>query len=261
MGIPYPDPPSSGNPERAVNPILTFLVALQFLTVSPAFIRRAFTSKELGAATAVFPIVGFLIGCLLWGVNLILNRFFPLFVASALTLLLWVLLSGALHLDGFLDTCDGLFGGLDPQQRLEIMKDERVGAFALAGGVLLILSKYAALSSMPLTRSALLLAPTLSCWAMTFAIWAFPYARPNGLGRALKDHTGWRQVGFASVFTLVVVWLVAGTSSLFACMVSMVTILLLAGFTLQRIPGLTGDVYGALNELVELAVLLFFTLK
>jgi adenosylcobinamide-GDP ribazoletransferase len=261
MGVPDPFLSQSGNSDKAVNPFLAFLVALQFLTISPPFIRRAFTSKELGASTAFFPAVGLLFGVLLWFGNLGLDQFSPSLVSAALTLLFWVLLSGALHLDGFLDTCDGLFGGQDPQERLAIMKDERVGAFALAGGVLLLLSKYAALASLHFSRPALLLAPTLGRWGMVCAIWAFPYARPSGLGRALKDYTGWRQVVFASAFAFGVAWLTAGLLGLFACLFSALAVFLLAGFTLKRIPGLTGDIYGALNELIELFVLLIFTFK
>ena len=78
-----------------------------------------------------------------------LRLVFPGSVAAALVLVAWVALTGALHLDGFLDACDGLLGGGTPEERLRIMRDERVGAFALAGGILLLLVKYSALAAVP----------------------------------------------------------------------------------------------------------------
>ena len=167
--------------------------------------------------------------------------------------------SGALHLDGFLDACDGLLGGQTPQARLEIMKDERVGAFALAGGILLLLMKYSALAGIEGISPALILAPVLSRWAMAAAIFAFPYARPEGLGKAMKDHTTMRQVLVATLFATGISVFILGWPGLAAAGLALLVMLGAARITLRRIPGLTGDLYGAINELVEAAVLLFFT--
>lgn len=240
------------------NPLVGFVVALQFLTISPAFIRRSFTPREMGQATSYFPLVGALIGAVLLGSSLLLGQFFPVTLRAALVLAVWVLLSGALHLDGFLDSCDGLFGGETPTARLEIMRDERVGAFALAGGVLLMLLKFAALSALPMRSLALVIAPTLGRWGMTLSIFAFPYARPQGLGRAMKEFTGPWQLGLGTLLAVGIAWLLAGQTGLIACPVAALITWLVAIFTLRRIHGLTGDVYGAINEVAELAVLLTF---
>jgi adenosylcobinamide-GDP ribazoletransferase len=240
------------------NPLLSFMVALQFLTISPAFIKRSFSPPELGQATGYFPIVGALIGAILWGAGLLLGQIFPATVTAALVLVIWVLSSGALHFDGFLDSCDGLFGGRTPEARLEIMKDERVGAFGLAGGVFLLLLKFAALSALPGPSVALLAAPVLGRWGMTLSIFAFPYGRAQGLGKAMKDFTSAWQVALATILALGISWLLAAQTGLLACLVAAFTTGLVAAFAVRRIPGLTGDVYGAINEMVELAVLLAF---
>lgn len=246
---------------RIDNPLQGFLVAMQFLTISPALIKRAFTERELGQATAYFPLVGACIGAVLWGANLLLGEWFSPIVRSALVLGLWVLLSGALHLDGFLDSCDGLLGGASPEARMAIMKDSRVGAFGFAGGMLLSLLKFAALSSLPDRSVALLLAPTLGRWGMAVGIFAFPYARPQGLGKAMKEFTtGW-QVGLATLFAFGFCGLLAGLTGLLAGLLAALIAWLVARFALSRIPGLTGDIYGAINELVELGVLLAFSLS
>jgi adenosylcobinamide-GDP ribazoletransferase len=243
------------------SPAAHFLIALQFLTIAPAVVKRSFTPEEMGKATAYFPLVGALIGAILVGANFLLGQIFPSPVRAALLLALWVLCSGALHLDGFLDACDGLLGGQTPQARLEIMRDERVGAFALAGGILLLLMKYSALVELTGISPALILAPVLSRWAIAAAIFAYPYARPSGLGKAMKDHTTGQQVLVGTLFAAGISVLILGWPGLAAAALALLVMLGASGFALRRIPGLTGDLYGTINELVEAAVLIFFTVK
>jgi adenosylcobinamide-GDP ribazoletransferase len=252
---PTPAQEANDSPPR---PLIALLVALQFLTISPAFIKRAFTPRELGRATGFFPLVGLVLGVFLLAANLLLAHIFMSGIRAALVLAFWVLLSGGLHLDGFLDTCDGLLGGSTPENRLEIMRDERVGAFALAGGVLLLLVKYSALLALPILSPGLWLAPVLGRWGMTAAIYFFPYARAQGLGKAMKDHTSHWEILLASLLGLAAAGLSGDLHALVACLLVAGIVWAGARFTLHRIPGLTGDIYGALNELVEVAVLLVF---
>jgi len=239
--------------------VLPFFAALQFLTVVPPVVRRAFTPHELGRAVGFYPLVGALLGLALAGLNAGLLQIFLPGVVPALVLVAWIVLTGALHLDGFLDSCDGLLGGWAPEKRLHIMRDERVGAFGLAGGVSLLLLKFTTLSTTSERALALVLAPTLGRWGMALAVVAFPYARPEGLGKAAKDHAGWRQVALATVFALATAALAGGWRGLVALAVAALTMLIVARFALARLPGLTGDLYGAICEIVELATLLFWT--
>ena len=236
----------------------SLLTAFQFLTTFPAVIRRAFSPQELGRAVGYFPLVGLALGGLLYGLENGLSLIFPESVVAVLILVTWLLLTRALHFDGFLDTCDGLFGGFTPERRLEIMRDSRVGAFGVAGGGLLLLAKYAALISLP-HLPGLVLAPVLGRWALSIAIFAYPYAREKGLGRDMKDNVRWLQVVLATTITLLTVWLFADWMGLLAFALAGVMLWLGANFILRHIPGLTGDSYGALCELIELVVLIFFT--
>ena len=236
-----------------------FLTALQFLTTLPPMLRRDSTPAEMGRAMGYYPLVGLLLGAILVGAQGLLGWLFPAQLASALLLALWVALSGGLHLDGFLDACDGLLGGTTPERRLEIMRDHRIGAFAFTGGALLLLLKFSALASLGDWRlPALLLAPALGRWTMTLAVFAFPYARPEGLGREMKAHLTWRQVLLATLAVLAAAWLLAGWRGLTACLLAALALLALARFTLTRIPGLTGDIYGAANEIIEALLLVMF---
>jgi adenosylcobinamide-GDP ribazoletransferase len=239
-----------------VSPVSAFLAALQFLTITPPIIRRPFTAAELGSGAGFYPLVGLLIGGVLFAADHFLTLILPAQVCAALTLALWIILSGALHLDGFLDACDGLLGGSTPESRLQIMRDERVGAYALAGGILLLLIKFTLLNALSNHLEALLIAPVLGRWSMAFTLYAYPYARPQGLGREIKDHTTWREINLATLTALPVAWFAGSWLGLIAFGVSFVLSWGLARFTLRRIPGLTGDIYGAVNELIEVIVLL-----
>ena len=254
------NPQDGQSPNNWDNPLTDFMVALQFLTISPSFLKRIFSAAELGRSTAYYPLVGALIGALLWLANWGLSFWFPDLMRAALVLAIWILATGALHLDGFLDSCDGLLGGFTPESRLEIMKDERVGAFGFAGGALLLLIKYSALAALPGSSPVLILAPTLSRACMPLAIYAFPYARPQGLGNAMKVHTTSRQLFLAGLTGVVIAWLTAGWCGIILLPAAAMLTWWFAQFCLQRIPGMTGDTYGALNELIELAVLLLAVL-
>ncbi len=234
------------------------MVAVQFLTIMPPLIRRPLSPAELGGAVGWFAVVGLMLGGALAGVDYVLALLWPAGVTAALLLAFWVIATGALHLDGFLDCCDGLFGGHTPEARLRIMRDERVGAYAVIGGILLLLVKYACLASLTDRVAALLVAPTVARWGMALAVVMFPYARAEGLGRDMKEHAGWRQAVLGGITALVVAALTAQWLGLFAVALAAVVAVGGAVFVLRRIPGLTGDVYGALCEMIEALTLLAF---
>ncbi len=154
--------------------MISIIAAFQFLTIFPTLIKRMFTSQEMGRAVGWFPLVGVVLGFILFGVNSSARLIFPQTVAAALTISAWIALTRFFHLDGFMDTLDGLFGGWTPERRLEIMKDSRMGAFGTIGGILVLLTQYAALSSISNLFAALLLATTLGRWASPLVIYAFP---------------------------------------------------------------------------------------
>src|SRR5687768_17475360 len=119
--------------------MVSIIAAFQFLTIFPNLVKRMFTSQEMGRAVGWFPLVGIVLGALLYSVTYAARLIFPENVSAALTVFAWVMFTRAFHLDGFMDTCDGLFGGFTPERRLEIMKDSRMGAFGVAGGILVLL--------------------------------------------------------------------------------------------------------------------------
>ncbi len=241
--------------------MIPFLAALQFLTLIPPIVKRPFTTKELGQAVGFYPLVGVIIGALLAGSHYGLNLIAPTSLTAALTLALWVLVTGALHLDGFLDSWDGIFGGFTPEKRLEIMRDERIGAFGLASGITLMLVKFSAMHDLAYATAALILIPTLSRWGVSLALFSFPYARAQGLGRDIKDNVTWQQMVLASTIALITAWFTAQWLGLIALGFTALMVWAVSRFVLSRIPGLTGDIYGALNELIEMILLVGFVIE
>ncbi|HVF25787.1 MAG TPA: adenosylcobinamide-GDP ribazoletransferase [Anaerolineales bacterium] len=239
----------------------SIIAAFQFLTISPTLIKRIFTSQEMGRAVGWFPLVGVVLGILLYGINHVAQLIFPVSVSAAITLFAWVIFTRAFHLDGFMDTCDGLFGGFSAERRLEIMKDSRMGAFGVAGGVLVLLTEYSALSASTNLFVALMLATTLGRWSSPLVIYWFPYAREDGLGIEMKRNVGWREVLLATSITSITAWLVYGWLG-FLFMVAAATIgFLVALYAMHLLPGLTGDIYGTVTTLIEMLTLIFFTIS
>ena len=229
-------------------------VAFQFLTIVPPLLRRPLAPDELGRSVAFFPLVGLLIGLLLFGLHRVLSSIFPDLLAAAMLLGVWILCSGALHFDGLLDTVDGLLGGRDAEDRMRILRDARVGSFAVAAGATVLLLKFAAIGSIE-AAGALVVAPVAGRWLTSMAVVLCSYARPAGLGRDMKDNAGWPQAAGATAIAAVTVGFLAPSVGIAATAATVVlacmSAWILVRFTLSRIPGLTGDIYGALCEVGE----------
>lgn len=234
-------------------------MALSFLTVCPAWGLKAPTQRQISNSRAFYPVVGLLLGAALAALERGAREVFPPFLTAALLVAFLAVVTRGLHLDGFMDCCDGLFGGYTRERRLEIMRDSHVGSFAVAGGAALLLVKYAALLSLlvlPLAGRAwaLMLFPLLSRWGMVAALGAFPYVRRQGLGSPFHQGHAKLATGVA-LAAAVAVALLGGPAGL-ALLAGASALALLLGCGMSRmLGGLTGDTYGAINEVVEVAVL------
>jgi adenosylcobinamide-GDP ribazoletransferase len=236
--------------------MLGLLAAFQFLTVLP--IKRGFTSAQIGRATVYFPLVGIFVGLVMAGVNYLLGWILPSAVVNILLVALLALLSGGLHLDGVADTMDGIAGHRTAEQRLEIMRDSRIGGFGAIGLGLILLIEYVSLNSVPdnLKWYILILAPALSRWAMVSAIFVYPYARPSGLGRAFKDAVSWQQLAIATLISILLSIFLLRTAGIVIMAGCWVIITGFAIYLKRQLNGLTGDTYGAINEVAMVSVFL-----
>jgi adenosylcobinamide-GDP ribazoletransferase len=215
-------------------------------------------SDHLARASRWFPVVGLGIGAALAGLDALLGLALADSSRAALVVLGGLAISGALHFDGLMDTCDGYFAPVTPARRLEIMRDSHVGSFGVAAAGLVLIGKWAALLSLDGTPrwAALVLMALLSRWGMSLAIGVFPAGRAEGLGylvrTAIRPVDLWLAGGTALLASAAVLGL-AGVALWLAVSLAVG----LAGRALmRRLPGLTGDCYGGLAELAELVALI-----
>ena len=257
-------------PQLALDQYSELVAAIRFLTVVPVpDPERLFGSQRtqpvrsgFGLGSGYFPFVGLLLALLLSVLVIVLRPFLPQLALSALLVVVLVLLTGGLHLDGLMDSCDALFGGATRERRLEIMSDSRVGSFAVLGGVSALLLKVTFLASLQgrLLIPALLIALPISRWTMVLALRVFPSARAAGLGTAFRQIVistviSWRLI-LAGVTALIVALLVGGLVGLVVWVVATAVAVGLGAWMTRRLGGLTGDTYGAIEEVTEVVALL-----
>ncbi len=239
---------------------MNFLLALSFLTALPVPLCRIMTEEDLGHSTRWFPVVGMIIGGLLWSVysggSLVLSK--P--VAAVLTLALWAWITRGLHLDGLADTFDGLGGGVDRERALEIMKDSRIGTFGAISLFLILAMKGALLASLDGPGSvALFLSPIFGRWGLVLSVFFFPPARKDGMGRRFTGSCGLVEVVVASILVILSLfpagWM--GVALLVGAGVAAISI----GLRISaKLGGLTGDSYGCVCEMTEVVVLVLGSL-
>lgn len=235
------------------------LLAVQFLTRFPVGIQGDISDRELGRAAAAFPVVGIMIGGLLVLVYYLAATVFGDEIAALLAVTALVCMTGGLHVDGFMDTADGVFSGRRRERMLEIMKDSRVGAMGVIACVLLLGSQFLLLHHIPRpdVYQVILIFPVLGRWMMVWVIAMFPYARAGaGTGRPFADYVGTGEVVVATVISLVYVATISGLAGTILMAAAAVAGLGSAWFLSARLHGLTGDTYGAIDEVVETVVLL-----
>jgi adenosylcobinamide-GDP ribazoletransferase len=244
-------------------PLRHLSAAFRFLTRLPVP-GPPLDVAELGRALAYFPVAGAALGGLLAGAGWLLAPRLAPGVLAAVVVALLAALSGGLHLDGLADVADGLGGGHGDRARtLAIMRDSRIGAFGAAALVLVVLDKAAAVAEL-FGRGdaawALLCAPALARTAAVPLVVLFPYARPEGLGRAFHDGGGARELALAAVLGLAILGGAATAGAGHRVVLPALAGLGAAGVLglacRCRLGGLTGDVYGAAIELAEAAFLL-----
>lgn len=227
------------------------VLTISFLTILPVRTRWSLAPQSFPRAVALFPAVGLLIGGVVAAVDLAGQHVLPISTTSALDLLLLAIVSGGLHLDGLMDSCDGLFLSGGAERRLSVMKDSRVGSFGVLGLAFALLVQYSALTSLsgPARAALLVVVPCISRWSMVLALWAFPYARASGLGSPFKDGLGVRHVLVATLLCVAVPALIRPSDLLLVPLAALVTFAA-GSWMVSRLGGLTGDSYGAVSEVV-----------
>lgn len=236
----------------------SFLIAGRFLSRLPLPDPGPVTGPDLGRAAPLYPVVGFLIGLLVWGLARSLAGLDASNLVAALVLTAWVWLTGGLHLDGLADTADAWVGGLGDRQRtLEIMKDPTCGPFGVMALVIVLLCKWSAIAALISSGEimGLIWIPVLARAQLLVLFLTTAYVRPSGMGAAVTAHLPRPAAWMGVVAAVGVSPLFLGVAALPAVLAALGLLLLWRRSLNARLGGFSGDTAGALVELTETLVL------
>ena len=214
------------------------------------------------------PWIGLLLGAYLTSIDSLLQILqVPMLTRSAGVVLLWLWATGGLHLDGVIDTADGL--AVDPQRRLEVMADSRTGAFGVMGAITILVLKTAALSDITMHRPlALMTAAAWGRWAQVVAIARYPYLRVSGKGALHRTHLKlpWDMIsGLIPLLGLSLATYVWTATPWQLILLNLLVVSLLClgvgAWFYRQFQGMTGDIYGAIVEWAETLILVYFTVQ
>ncbi len=253
-----------------LNQYAELVAAVRFLSILPLpGVSQHFETESTSASSqrivlgsGYFSLVGFFIGLLLSLLIVLFNPLLPHLALAALLVVALVLLTGGLHLDGVMDSCDGLFGGRTRESRLKIMRDSSVGSFGVLGGVCVLLLKFAFFASLETHALyvALLCVLPASRWAMVLALRAFPSARPAGLGITFRQSVTLQHLYLAAVVALLIAIGIGHLAGVLVWLTASLTALALSWWITRLLGGLTGDTYGAIAEITEVVALLLMVI-
>lgn len=239
-----------------------FLLMLQLLTRVPINRELSCEDGNFRNGGNFFWLIGFLIGLCQYGLYFLLSGIIPNKFAVIGIIIFEILITGALHLDGFGDTCDGFFAFKGKERIIEIMKDSRIGTFGCIGIVLNLLIKYEGYVFLVNNSKAIyiLIIPAISRFSMILLSYIGKPAKEKGSGNLFINTVTLREVAVNIVFVLIIGFL---SNSIF-----MTSILLVSGIILtvlfnllcnSKINGVTGDSLGANNEIVVLTSLIILS--
>jgi len=232
----------------------SFLAALQFLTIIPVPGRAASSEWDMARSMAYYPLIGLCIGLILVLARYLFAIVLPHTVVAILLIIILVLITGALHLDGFSDTLDGLGSGKSREEVLRIMRDSRAGAFGVVGVTCLLILKFTLVAEIPeetLDRS-LLLMTVLGRWSMVQASYRSAYARPEGgLAKRVVERMGRREYLISTILALVLAASLLRLRGVFIMGANGLLGYSVRQYFHRRLGGITGDVLGATNEASE----------
>lgn len=236
--------------------IIPLLIAVQFMTTIPIKLPYLPSPKQNALSMLFYPIIGLMIGGILWLMTTFIHL--PIMLLSCLIMVVWVGLTGGLHLDGLADTADAWVGGFGDRERtLTIMKDPNTGAMGVIAIVLCLALKWASIYSLlDLNFSlALLFIPMLGRLSVLLLFATTPYIRQNGLGSALREMNKIPMI-FIILLSSTLLFNLSWVIAIISFIMFFITTFYLRSCMLKRIQGMTGDTLGASIELVEVAQLL-----
>lgn len=241
--------------------VCNFLLMIQFLTRIPVNVSLPCEKDNFRRASIFFPVIGLVVGGIQWGVYKLLVNIIPIDAVIIIILIVGVIVTGAIHIDGLGDTCDGFFAFKGSDRIIEIMKDSRIGTYACIAMVMDLLLKYTLFSFIvPKFSVAIIAAPMISRCSVLFLGFKGKTAKSTGTGNFFIGNVGIVQFAIGLVITLGVLSLLMTPRYIVILLIAALILSFIFNlFCEKRIGGLTGDTLGANNELVEILTLILIS--
>lgn len=240
----------------------SFLLMLQFLTRVPINKSLPCENENFKMGANFFSVVGLLIGGCQYLLFIILNKVVPVSFAVIAIIVFEAMITGALHIDGLGDTCDGFFAFKGKDRIIEIMKDSRIGTFACIGIVLDLLIKYEGYLLIANSSKALciLIIPVISRASIVLLSYVGKTAKEKGSGNLFINTVTLKELVVNMAFTLMLGFFMNHIlKTIILLGAALVVTILFNSFCNSKINGITGDSLGANNELVTMVSLIIIS--
>lgn len=245
------------------NIVNQIILLIQFMTRIPIPIKVEYSEKQLGKGIKYFPLVGYLIGIIIFITGIVLNKYIDnKYIISLLLILIELKLVGLIHIDGLADSFDGLFSYRDKDRILEIMKDSRVGTNGVVVLIFYYLAKLILIAEI-ISRGdmrCLIIYPIIARMSTSVNVGFGVYARDNGMSTGIIGMNQVKDSIFSVILTLLLIILVYYNSGILKGLIMFVAGILFIFYfrrvVYKKIGGITGDTMGASLEMTGLVVLL-----
>ncbi|HHV73225.1 MAG TPA: adenosylcobinamide-GDP ribazoletransferase [Thermoanaerobacterium sp.] len=237
--------------------IKAFILSFQFMTRIPINVQIDVSKNDFHRMVKYFPFVGGVVGSVASLIFFASKNIFPREIAVTVAVASSYILTGAMHIDGFADTFDGLCSNRSRDRMLEIMKDSRLGTNGVLALVFLIILKILLLNDIKGNiYSTLILMPLIGRFSIVLAAFASKSARGGeGLGGLIIGKISIVELILSLLFTSFVGMIfVHFTVLLKLLVISSIVTYLITKYISMRIGGMTGDTLGAVNEFAELVI-------
>ncbi len=253
----------NGDPMKYIkNFFEQFIILIQFMTRIPIPLKTSYSEKKLGKSIKFFPLVGLIIGLILYFTNFLIitylkNIFYNKTIIAIFLIILEILIVGIIHIDGLADTFDGLFSYAKKEKMLEIMKDSRIGT---NGTVILILYF---ITKTVLTSEIIMINPKYLIICPIIARLSTPvnaglsnnYARKSGMSNAIISENGIFEAIFSLALSTILVFYIISIKGIITIFIAFIFIIIFMLNVRKKIDGITGDTMGACLELTSILVL------
>ena len=238
-----------------------FIILIQFMTRIPIPLKISYSEKKLGKSIKFFPLVGLIIGLVLYFTNFLItvylkNIFYNKTIIAIFLIILEILIVGIIHIDGLADTFDGLFSYAKKEKMLEIMKDSRIGTNGTVVLILYFITKTVLISEIITTNPKyLIIFPIIARLSTPVNAGLSNYARKSGMSNAIISENGIFEAIFSLALSIILVFYIIDIKGIVAISIAFIFIIIFMLNVRKKIDGITGDIMGACLELTSILVL------